>query len=193
MAYAALEIIRSLSFHTTTPTPIWQCILKSNTKGVYAHKMIESTLNPLEIEAALEVRDTCLSKHLRQADRIIMQLYDDALRPCGLKSTQFTLLIAIRLRQPINQKTLADCTVTDRTTLTRNLASLERQELIQIQPGTDRRVKEISLTSDGHQRLKEAFPAWKKAQAQTEKLLGRAQLSQLLTDLSDIAAKFEAT
>ena len=94
--------------------------------------MVESTLNFLDIEAALNVRDTCLSKHLRQAERIIMQLYDEMLRPHGLKSTQFNLLIAIRLQQPVNQKILAEYTVTARTTLTRNLASLERQRLIQI-------------------------------------------------------------
>ncbi|MDV3350191.1 MarR family transcriptional regulator [Leptolyngbyaceae cyanobacterium CCMR0082] len=155
--------------------------------------MIESTLNSLEVEAAFEVRDTCLSKHLRQADRIIMQLYDEMLRPHRLKSTQFTLLIAIRLQQPVNQKTLAECTVTDRTTLTRNLASLARQGLIQVQPGTDRRVKEISLTTDGHQRLKEAFPAWKKAQSQTEELLGKTNVHQLLAELSKISIKFAAT
>ena len=154
---------------------------------------MESTLDPLAIEAALEVKDSCLSKHLRQADRIIMQLYDQALRPHGLKSTQFTLLIAIRLREPVNQKTLAECTVTDRTTLTRNLASLERQGLIQMQSGTDRRVKEISLTPDGHQRLTEVYPAWRKAQTQTQKLLGKAKLSQLLADLNEISARFEVT
>lgn len=155
--------------------------------------MVKLNVEPLEIKAALEVRDTCLSKHLRQADRIIMQLYDELLRPYGLKSTQFTLLIAIRLREPVNQKTLAECTVTDRTTLTRNLASLERQGLIQIQSGTDRRVKEISLTADGHQRIKEAFPVWKKAQTQTEELLGKTKVHQLLAELNEISAKFEAT
>ncbi|MEM9483135.1 MAG: MarR family winged helix-turn-helix transcriptional regulator [Cyanobacteria bacterium P01_F01_bin.116] len=154
--------------------------------------MTKLTIAPLEIEAALEVKDTCLSKHLRKADRVIMQLYDDALRPHGLKSTQFTLLIAIRLRQPVNQKTLAEATATDRTTLTRNLASLERQGLIQLQPGKDRRVREISLTPEGHQRLTEAYPSWKKTQTQTEKLLGKVNVGQLLSDLNEIAAKVEA-
>lgn len=155
--------------------------------------MTRLKVESLEIESALEVKDTCLSKYLRKADRIIMQLYDEALRPHGLKSTQFTLLIAIRLRQPVNQKTLAEATVTDRTTLTRNLASLERQGLIQLQPGADRRIKEISLTTDGHQRLIEAYPGWKKAQTKTEELLGKTKVHQLLSELSEITAKFETS
>lgn len=134
-------------------------------------------------------RDYCLCNHLRKADRVIRQIYDEALRPHGLKATQFTLLNAIGLREPINQKVLSEKMVIDRTTLTRNLASLERQGLVQFQPGSDRRVKEISLTPKGHQRLAEAYPHWKEAQTKTEELLGTDQVHKLLAELNDIISK----
>ncbi|MDJ0707669.1 MAG: MarR family winged helix-turn-helix transcriptional regulator [Leptolyngbyaceae cyanobacterium MO_188.B28] len=150
-----------------------------------------STLKPeiLATESALTARATCLCNHLRKADRVVRQIYDEALRPYGLKTTQFTLLNAIRLRGPIKQTDLAECTVTDRTTLTRNLSSLEKQGLVQLQPGADRRVKEISLTPQGHQRLAEAYPHWKQAQTQTEERLGRSLVRQLLAELNEITSK----
>lgn len=123
---------------------------------------------------------------------MIRQIYDEALRPYGLKATQFTLLNAISLREPIKQTVLAEKMVTDRTTLTRNLASLERQGLVQFQPGSDRRVKEISLTPEGHQRLAEAYPHWKEAQTKTEELLGKHQVHKLLAELNDITRKLGA-
>ena len=158
-------------------------------KSVYTHNMSASNDKTFAIASALAVRDTCLCNHLRKADRVIMQLYDEALRPHGLKSTQFTLLIAIRLRAPIKQTVLAECTATDRTTLTRNLSSLERQGLIQIQSGTDRRVKEISLTPQGHHRLAVAYPDWRQVQVRTEELLGKPQVRKLLAELSEVTRK----
>ncbi len=143
----------------------------------------------LAAELSMVARDNCLCNHLRKADRVVRQIYDEAFRPFGLKATQFTLLNAIRLRGPIKQTDLADCTVTDRTTLTRNLASLQRQGLVQLQPGTDRRVKEISLTPSGHQRLTELYPHWQQAQAKIEELLGQQNVQQLLAELSDITRK----
>ena len=145
--------------------------------------------DPSITKYALEAKNTCLCNHLRQADRVVRQIYDEAFRPFGLKATQFTLLNAIGLRAPVKQTILAECTVTDRTTLTRNLCSLERQGLIQIQPGADRRVKEISLTPSGHQLLAEAYPSWKKAQAKTEELLGKEKLHQLLVELNEVTDK----
>ena len=141
------------------------------------------------LKSALKAKNTCLCHHLRKADRVVRQIYDEALRPLGLKATQFTLLNAILLREPVKQNVLAECTVTDRTTLTRNLSSLERQGLVQCQQGADRRVKEISLTLKGTQLLTESYPYWEKAQTKTEKLLGKEELSQLLTELNEVTDK----
>ena len=92
------------------------------------------------------------------------------------KSVYTYILIEIKIGQ----------LATELSVLTRNLASLERQERVQLQPGRDRRVKEISLTPKGHQRLMEIYPRWQQAQAKTEELLGQQNVQQLLAELSDI-------
>lgn len=131
-----------------------------------------------------EVPGTCASFHLRRADRVITQLYDEALRPVGLKSTQFTLLTAIRLKGPVAINGLAQGMVMDRTTLTRNLRPLEKEGLIRIAPGKDRRVREVSLTETGKSRLKRALPIWRQVQERVAKRLGAERMARLLEDLS---------
>ncbi len=73
---------------------------------------------------------------------------------------------------PITLTRLAKATVTDRTTLTRNLRLLEEQGLIRIDAGGDRREREISITRKGAEALKKAYPLWQKAQNQVIKGMG---------------------
>ncbi len=132
---------------------------------------------------AVEVA-TCTCFNLRKATRAITQLYDDILRPSGLRVTQFSLLTVIWIMGKVNITRLAEEAVMDRTTLARNLDLLEKQGLIRIQAGEDARVREVSLTPAGHDSLAAAFPYWKKAQAQVTKNLGAGRVNRLLADLS---------
>ena len=112
------------------------------------------------------------------------QLYDEMLRPSGLKSTQFTLLTAIRLNEPVTIKGLADGIAMDRTTLTRNLRPLEKKGWIEITPGRDRRVREVSVTAEGRHALERAFPLWRQAQAQVAERVGEERLGRMIGDLA---------
>jgi DNA-binding MarR family transcriptional regulator len=105
------------------------------------------------------------------------------LRDSGLRATQFSLLMLIAARGRVSLTDLAGMAVMDRTTLTRNLRPLERRGLVQIRPGEDRRVREISLTPRGKDALAAAFPLWQLAQAEVASSLGPARLSRLLGDL----------
>lgn len=114
----------------------------------------------------LQVRD-CLCLHARRTARLLTQFYDDALRPSGLRITQFLLLSAIQQAQPVSHQALADILGMDRTTLTRNLALLERDGLAVIVKGThDKRENYIRLTSAGQNAVQRAMPQWEQAQQQ---------------------------
>ena len=148
------------------------------------HYMADRDTRPATEEEISQVPATCAHFNVRRADRVMTQLYDEMLRPSGLKSTQFTLLTAIRLRGPVTIKGLAEAIVMDRTTLTRNLRPLEKEGWIAILPGTDRRVREVSVTEKGSRALDRAFPLWREAQAHVAERLGKARLSDLLGDLA---------
>lgn len=83
---------------------------------------------------------------------------------------------------------LAEMTVTERTTLTRNLNLLEKKGLILIEPGKDRRERQVSITELGLEVLIAAIPLWEATQAHIEQGLGSDRMGGLLKDLSEIAS-----
>jgi DNA-binding MarR family transcriptional regulator len=137
---------------------------------------------------ARNAHDACVCGSVRKAARAITQLYDEILRPSGLRITQFGILGAAMAMSPIKLTRLANATVTDRTTLTRNLKLLEKQGLIRIEAGGDRREREISITREGAEALRKAYPLWQKAQAQVTSGLGPKHLKAMQEDLKAATA-----
>jgi DNA-binding MarR family transcriptional regulator len=96
---------------------------------------------------------------MRKASRRLAQLYDNVLVPCGLKSTQFSILVELARRAdaPPTMNELADELVMDRSTLGHNLRPLERDGLLALEEGkTDRRRRHVVLTSQGKAKCAEA-------------------------------------
>jgi DNA-binding MarR family transcriptional regulator len=114
----------------------------------------------------------------------VTQAYDDALRPTGLRSTQFTLLSVIDAFGTVRISDLAEEAVMDRTTLTRNLRLLEEEGLIRITPGEDARVREVSLAPAARRRMTEAAGYWLEAQGRLAASLGEARVKHLLHELA---------
>lgn len=134
----------------------------------------------------LEPAQYCLCFHIRKSARAITQLYEEALRPTGLRATQFSLLIATKVLGTTTINRLAKELVMDRTTLTRNLRPLENQGFLRIMPGKDdAREREVTLTGQGQEVLAEALPLWKNVQQQVEKELGSSRTHRLLRDLTE--------
>jgi len=144
--------------------------------------MVTSSKTSEQAMAAAVQRCTCFN--LRKAARAITQLYDEFLRPSGLRATQFSLLTVIQKVGTASMTELAEAAVMDRTTLKRNLALLEREGLVRIQAGNDARVREVMLTAAAQRKLAEALPYWAKAQAHVTGKLGSGRAEQLLSNLA---------
>ncbi len=147
--------------------------------------MTKKPTDKLDLKGAREIAEGCIANRMRRADRAVMHYYDTGLRPFGLKMTQFTLLVALRLKEPVTIQDLAKALVMDRTTLTRNLAALTRQDLVRITPGEDRRTRVVELTAAGHAALARAFPEWRKAQARVRRKLGADLSDRLVRALAE--------
>ena len=106
----------------------------------------------------------CVCNTLRMVTRAVTQLYDDVLRPSGLRVTQFSILATIARLGEANLKQLADTLAIDQTTLTRSLTLLERDGLIERASHPDGRIKAMRLTSRGRRALEVARPLWARAQ-----------------------------
>jgi DNA-binding MarR family transcriptional regulator len=127
---------------------------------------------------------SCVSFNIRKAARTVTQLYDERMRPFGLRSTQLSILAKTLILQPVTVTRLAEATVTDRTTLTRNLRLLEQQGLIQVDMGKDRREREVRLTDRGREAMAHVYPIWTEVQAEVAQRFGSARLERLLAELS---------
>src|SRR3989442_5970631 len=85
----------------------------------------------------------CVCSTLRMVSRAVTQLYDDVLRPSGLRVTQFSILAAIARVGAANLKQLEDALAVDQTTLTRSLSLLERDAVIERVSHPDGRIKSM--------------------------------------------------
>lgn len=122
----------------------------------------------------------CACANLRRAARLVTQLYDDALRPRGLRATQFTLLQALSLAPGISQKELAGLLGIDSTTLTRTLSFLRRRSWLRVGTGADRRELRLVLTPAGQREYKRVLPSWQSAQTRLRQALGEANWSHVM-------------
>lgn len=140
-----------------------------------------------QIQSALEtdigghVNDiACLNLHLRQATRVMNQIYDHHLANCSIKASQFAILRKLLYLQEATQKRLQEELVLEQTTLTRNLRPLLRDGYLQIRRGADRRQRLVSLTTQGQELCLRAESHWRLAQDDVKKRLGPELSEELL-------------
>ena len=115
----------------------------------------------------------CACFNVRKTSRMITQLFDHALKPLGIKATQFTIMGILANEREIAIKELASSLGMDRTTLTRGIVRLETEGLIKSRGGDDARQRFVALTSKGKRKLNDSIPYWEKAQGAMEKSLGK--------------------
>ncbi len=126
----------------------------------------------------------CVGFNLRKATRAVTQLYDEMLRPAGIRGTQYSLLVALKIIGPVLVTDLAEKIVMDRTTLSRNLEIMEKQGLVSVVPGEDRRTRRVAITESGSAVLLETYPLLQQAQTKIKENMGEERLQVLMADLS---------
>jgi DNA-binding MarR family transcriptional regulator len=131
------------------------------------------------IHVYMKRQTECVCVNLRRAARAMTALYDEALSASGIKVTQFSLLRSVQRNEPVSVSTLSEDLDLDRTTLARNLGPLQRDGLIALAAGSDRRVTEVRLTARGRRALAKALPLWQQAQQEIGRRLAPGRLAQL--------------
>jgi DNA-binding MarR family transcriptional regulator len=134
----------------------------------------------------------CLCSNVRRAARAMTQLYEEALRPLGLRSSQFTILQVLERTGELAQGRLSEILVIDSTTLTRTLAIMLREGWVTERRGEDRRERRLRLSKSGETELTRAVPAWERVQARVQRQLGEEkwrELSHLTTRLAELSSE----
>lgn len=129
----------------------------------------------------------CMCASVRQASRALTNLYDDILAPSGLRVMQFSLLAHLASVDEATLTRLAEVRAIDRTTLTRNLTPLERDGLVAVIAGADRRTRIVRITIAGRAAMRRAFPYWREAQQQIITGLGSERFDALLGEMEALS------
>jgi DNA-binding MarR family transcriptional regulator len=121
----------------------------------------------------------CLCANFRRTVRALTQLYEEALRPLGLRGTQFTILQALSLAGEVSQGQLGEILALDSTTLTRTLAIMDRRGWIARRRGRDGREWRLSLSKAGRKEFERVLPEWERVQERLHAQLGEQRWKQL--------------
>jgi DNA-binding MarR family transcriptional regulator len=114
----------------------------------------------------------------RRTSRALTQLYEQALRPLGLRATQLTILQVLSRTGEVSQVQLGEMLAMDSTSLTRTLAIMGRQGWVTARRDKDRR--ERRLAKAGEMRLRRALPVWEKVQSRMRRQLGEQDWNSLV-------------
>ena len=130
----------------------------------------------------------CHVTALRKASRRLSQIYDAALAPHGLRSTQRAILAHVARANTPTMGELAAALVLDRTALNHNLKPLERDGYLNVTvDDNDARGRRIELTDRGQQKLAASRDDWQAAQQRFEQMFGETQAAALRSALETIA------
>jgi DNA-binding MarR family transcriptional regulator len=125
------------------------------------------------------IASECVAVRLRMLNRVVTNIYDDALRPLGLKVSQMNILVAAAKMRTARPVEVCEHLHLDVSTLSRNVERMKARGWLEVVPDEDGRSQPFRLTPWGRRLLEKAIPAWREAQQQVKKVLGDGFLEQL--------------
>src|SRR5271170_5423419 len=115
-----------------TPRRLFATVKIHLTKGVTTPIILPMTVDM----TALAIYQACVCLGVQKAARATARRYDEALRPLGITSGQFSILSSLLSDRVLPMTTWADLLGVDRTTLKRNLVPLEEAGWIETTDGS---------------------------------------------------------
>ena len=129
------------------------------------------TRKTLVQELSSDVTGVCACRKMRVASRKITRMYDESLRPAGIKATLTELAETLGM---------------ERTTLSRNLGPLERDGLVEVSAEGYRRTRSANITNKGVAAMEKALPLWRSAQKSLKRRLGDETWGRIQTELTEV-------
>ncbi len=114
----------------------------------------------------------CIAVRLRLINRVITALYDEALRPFGLRISQANILSAVAHMGEARPALVSRILRIEKSTLSRDLDLMKQNGWVASVPPTGGRNQTIRLTPQGTKLLGKILPAWEHAQVQATRLIG---------------------
>ena len=126
-----------------------------------------------------KVASECVAVRLRMLNRVITNIYDNALRSLDLKVSQMNILVAAAKMGTARPIEVCEHLHLDVSTLSRNVERMKARGWLEVVPDEDGRSQPFRLTPHGRKLLEKAIPVWSDAQKQVQKVLGDGFVEQL--------------
>jgi DNA-binding MarR family transcriptional regulator len=126
-----------------------------------------------------KIASECVAVRLRMLNRVITNIYDDALRALDLKVSQMNILVVAAKMGTARPIEVCEHLHLDVSTLSRNVERMKARGWLEVVPDEDGRSQPFRLTLQGRTLLEQAVPAWSEAQQQVKKVLGNGFVEQL--------------
>ena len=100
----------------------------------------------------------CIAVRLRMLNRVVTNIYDEALRPLGLKVSQMNILVAAAKMGTARPAEISERLHLDVSTLSRNVERMKARGWLEVVPDDDGRAQPFRLTAQGRKLLEKAAP-----------------------------------
>jgi DNA-binding MarR family transcriptional regulator len=130
-------------------------------------------------ECAQEMGGACIAMRSRVINRVISRIYDEALRPHGIKGSQMSILAVISGFGRAEPSEICRLLQLDASTLSRNVSRMKSKGWLKAATRSDRRAHRLELTAEGERIIEEAFSSWQEAQDKVTNALGEENMAAI--------------
>ncbi len=126
------------------------------------------------------IATNCLSVRLRLINRMIGAIYDEALRPHGIKASQLNILVAVSGFGRVTSRQLCQVLQMDTSTFSRAVARMKNKKWLQVEPSGEGKILKIEVTKAGFKKIEQVYPDWQRAQAKALEALGESTSEMII-------------
>lgn len=134
---------------------------------------------PSAPEILERVAGECIAVRVRLINRVVTALYDEALRPHGVRVSQGNILVAVARRGEARPAEVCRLLRIEKSTLSRDVELLKQAGWLASDPPDGGRNQTLRVTPEGLRLLAKVQPAWEQAQAEARSLIGDAGVNAL--------------
>jgi DNA-binding MarR family transcriptional regulator len=125
-------------------------------------------------ELSMDMKDHCVVYRWRMLSRLITTIYEEALRPLDLTTSQLNILAIVAGMGEAGPRHIAHFMQMEKSTVSRALGPLLRRGLLEAhQEPDDARSFRVRLSHEGESVFRRAHPLWREAQKKACAVLGR--------------------
>ena len=114
----------------------------------------------------------CLAIRVRTLNRVVTGLYDRALQPLGVKTSQANILVSLSLLGQATSAKIGQVMSMEKSTVSRNLDRMRKNGWIAVANSDHGVSQDIVVTPKGRELMAAAQAGWQRAQKEANTLLG---------------------